>query len=62
MELNNINKYIVITSINEPTTAVKTFSQLKDCQTLVVGDSKTPDIINTTSRHLPLGAIWIMTR
>ena len=43
MELLTINKFIVITSINEPTIAVKSFSQLKDYQTLVVGDSKTPE-------------------
>ena len=43
MELHTINKFIVITSINEPTTAVKSFSQLKDYKTLVIGDSKTPE-------------------
>lgn len=35
--------YIVITSIFEPTKAVKKFAQLKDYQLVVVGDKKSPE-------------------
>lgn len=38
----NIKRFIVITSIFEPTEAVKRFAQLRDWQVLVVGDKKTP--------------------
>jgi hypothetical protein len=35
-------KYIVITSINDPTEAVKAFSLLRQYRVLVIGDAKTP--------------------
>ena len=35
--------YVVITSINPPTKAVDSFSQLQNWQTIVVGDRKTPE-------------------
>jgi len=35
-------KFIVITSINHPTKALRTFSQLQDWQVVVVADRKTP--------------------
>lgn len=37
-----MTKFIVITSIFEPTLAVKAFSKLTDYQTVVIGDTKTP--------------------
>lgn len=37
-----MKKYIIITSIFEPTAAVRKFSQLKDFHTVVVGDKKSP--------------------
>lgn len=37
-----MKKFIVITSIFEPTNAVKKFAELKDYQLIVVGDKKTP--------------------
>jgi len=37
-----MKKFIVITSIFEPTVAVKAFSQLPDYQLIVVGDKKSP--------------------
>jgi hypothetical protein len=43
MELGIIKKYIVITSIFNPTEAVLAFSKLQDYQLIVVGDKKTPD-------------------
>ncbi len=38
----NLTKYIVITSINQPTEAIIQFSKLDDYQLVVVGDKKTP--------------------
>lgn len=38
-----MNKYIVITSIFEPTEAVEKFAKLKDWKLIVVGDKKTPE-------------------
>ena len=37
-----MNKFIVITSINNPSQAVISFSGMKDCRVVVVGDKKTP--------------------
>lgn len=37
-----MKKYIVITSIFNPTEAVLAFSKMNDCQLIVVGDKKTP--------------------
>ncbi|MDT9341268.1 DUF288 domain-containing protein [Trichodesmium erythraeum 21-75] len=37
-----MNQYIVITSINQPTKAVKSFSNLKEWNTIVIGDRKSP--------------------
>jgi len=42
MEHRIIKKYIVITSIFEPTEAVYAFSKMSDHQLMVVGDKKTP--------------------
>ena len=53
MGLYNLNKFIVITTINEPTIAIKSFSQKNDYTTLIVGDAKTPE-----DWKLP-GAIYI---
>lgn len=49
----NMKKYIVITSIFEPSGAVKKFNALKDWQLVVVGDKKTPE-----SWKLP-GAVYL---
>jgi hypothetical protein len=40
--VTNLNKYIVITSIFEPSKAIKLFSKLKDWKVVVVADKKTP--------------------
>ena len=40
------NKYIIITSIFQPTKAVKAFAKLKDYQLIVVGDKKSPKNYN----------------
>ena len=37
-----MRKYIIITSIFEPTEAVKKFSKLEDFNVIVVGDKKSP--------------------
>lgn len=37
-----MTKFVVITSINEPTEAMRQFAKWKGWQTIVVGDSKTP--------------------
>ncbi|HON06936.1 MAG TPA: STELLO glycosyltransferase family protein [Verrucomicrobiota bacterium] len=37
-----MKKYIVITSINQPTEAVKKFAKLKDYNLIIVGDKKSP--------------------
>ena len=37
-----MKKFIVTTTINSPTLATKKFSQMKDWQLIVVGDTKTP--------------------
>lgn len=38
-----MRKFIVITSINKPTEAIKSFTNWKDWQVVVVGDRKTPE-------------------
>jgi len=43
MENGKIKRSIVITSIFEPTEAVRVFSRFKDYQLIVVGDKKTPE-------------------
>jgi len=43
MEYRNMKKYIVITSIFDPTEAVVSFSRMNDYKLVVVGDKKTPD-------------------
>ena len=40
--MKNLKKYIVCTSINKPTLAVKKFDQMKDWNLVIVGDKKTP--------------------
>ncbi|MET0635986.1 MAG: STELLO glycosyltransferase family protein [Chitinophagaceae bacterium] len=42
MEQRSLKKFIIITSIFEPTTAIESFSSLPDYQLVVVGDKKTP--------------------
>ncbi len=42
MEKRPVKKFIVITSIFQPTEAIETFAALKDYQLVVVGDKKTP--------------------
>lgn len=37
-----MNKYIVTTTINEPTQAIKKFASMRDWNMIVVGDNKTP--------------------
>ena len=37
-----MKKYIVCTSINKPTLAIKKFDLMKDWKLVVVGDKKTP--------------------
>jgi hypothetical protein len=37
-----VKKYIVITTINEPTEAIIKFSEMKDWELIIVGDLKTP--------------------
>ena len=37
-----MKKFLIITSINSPTEAVKKFAAFKDWQVIVVGDKKTP--------------------
>lgn len=43
MEQRPVKKYIVITSIFNPTEAIEAFSSLRDYHLIVVGDKKTPD-------------------
>ena len=40
--MKNLKKYIVCTSINKPTLAVKKFDSMKDWNLVIVGDKKTP--------------------
>ena len=40
--MKNLKKYIVCTSINKPTLAVKKFDQMRDWNLVIVGDKKTP--------------------
>lgn len=40
---NKVDRFIVITSINPPTEAVRAFAQWKGWQTIVVGDRKSPE-------------------
>ena len=40
--MKNMKKFIVCTSINKPTVAIKKFDNMKDWQLVVVGDKKTP--------------------
>jgi hypothetical protein len=40
--MKNLKKYIVCTSINKPTLAVKKFDSMKDWKLVIVGDKKTP--------------------
>jgi hypothetical protein len=42
MEQRPLKKFIVITSIFNPTQAIESFAALKDYQLIVVGDKKTP--------------------
>lgn len=42
MEKRSVKKYIIITSIFEPTEAVRVFARQHDYQLVVVGDKKTP--------------------
>ena len=37
-----MKKFIICTSINKPTLAIKKFDNMKDWQLVVVGDKKTP--------------------
>jgi len=38
-----MNKYLIITSINNPTKAVKNYALMKGWNIVMVGDKKTPD-------------------
>ena len=40
--MKNLKKFIVCTSINKPTLAVKKFDSMKDWELVIVGDKKTP--------------------
>ena len=40
--MKNLKKFIVCTSINKPTKAIRKFDTMKDWQLIVVGDKKTP--------------------
>ena len=40
--MKNLKKFIVCTSINKPTLAVKKFDAMKDWELVIVGDKKTP--------------------
>jgi hypothetical protein len=40
--MKNLNKFIVCTSINKPTLAIKKFDNMRDWNLIVVGDKKTP--------------------
>ena len=42
LQIELINNWIVVTSINEPTEQIKKLSKIKDFQLLVVADKKTP--------------------
>ena len=42
MEQRSVKKFIIITSIFDPTTAIESFSSMPDYQLVVVGDKKTP--------------------
>lgn len=42
MALDNTKKYIVITSIFEPTVGVRAFAEMQDYKLIVVGDKKSP--------------------
>ena len=49
----NPKKYVVITTINPPTLAIRRFSALRDHQLIVVGDRKTPDLwMNPNTEYL----------
>ena len=40
--MKKLNKFIVCTSINKPTLAIKKFDNMRDWNLIVVGDKKTP--------------------
>ena len=40
--MKNQKKFIVCTTINKPTLAVKKFDKMKDWKLIIVGDKKTP--------------------
>jgi hypothetical protein len=40
--MKNLKKFIVCTSINKPTLAIKKFDSMKDWKLVIVGDKKTP--------------------
>ena len=40
--MKNLKKFIVCTSINKPTLAIKKFDYMRDWKLIVVGDKKTP--------------------
>jgi hypothetical protein len=55
MEHGNMRKYIVITSINNPTNAVISFSKKLDYKLVVIGDKKTPaDWFCENARYLSI--------
>jgi len=41
-----MKKFIISTTINPPTEAIKKFDNLKDWNLIISGDLKTPQIIN----------------
>jgi hypothetical protein len=41
-KMKNLKKFIVCTSINKPTLAVRKFDSMKDWKLVIVGDKKTP--------------------
>lgn len=38
-----MNKYLIMTSINGPTSAVEKYAAMKDCRVVMIGDKKTPE-------------------
>ena len=40
--MKNLKRFIVCTSINRPTLAVKKFDSMEDWKLVIVGDKKTP--------------------
>lgn len=54
-----MKKFIVTTTINAPTEAIKKFSMMKDWTLIVVGDKKTPALEYIDSDFEPNGSIYL---